>query len=160
MVEKKYFICCLQCLFCVCEIELNPMLILRNIWIKQILNWKIHPRDGFDPRTPRTRKRGIENEDRDRSATTFKSKSTKLKLKIVFAVNLPTCNFLKKRTFSFFFFFFFFVKGWPQSELYFFKWTEHTIQFYNNKFLPPPGIEPRSLGTVSRWLIHYATVPH
>ena len=34
-----------------------------------------------------------------------------------------------------------------------------TYNLYN-KFLPPPGCEPRSLGSVSRWLIHYATVPH
>ena len=27
-------------------------------------------------------------------------------------------------------------------------------------FLPPMGFEPRSLGTVSRWLIHNAMVPH
>ena len=27
-------------------------------------------------------------------------------------------------------------------------------------FHPPPGSEPRSLGTVSSCLIHYATVPH
>ena len=31
---------------------------------------------------------------------------------------------------------------------------------YINKFLPPPGFEPQSLGTVSRWLFHYASVPH
>ena len=36
--------------------------------------------------------------------------------------------------------------------------TYNTI--YNNKFLPPPGLEPRSLGPVSRWLIHYAPVSH
>ena len=47
-------------------------------------------------------------------------------------------------------------KGWPQSELHFLKWTEHTI--YINKFLPPLGFEPRSYDTVSRWLIHYAMV--
>ena len=36
--------------------------------------------------------------------------------------------------------------------------TYNTI--YINKFLPPPGFELRSLGTISRWLIHYASVPH
>ena len=36
--------------------------------------------------------------------------------------------------------------------------TYNTIYF--NKFLPPPGFEPRSLDTVSRWLINYGTVPH
>ena len=36
--------------------------------------------------------------------------------------------------------------------------TYNTI--YINKFLPPPGFEPGSLGTISRWLIHYAMVPH
>ena len=31
---------------------------------------------------------------------------------------------------------------------------------YVSNFLPPPGFELEPLGTVSRWLIHYATVPH
>ena len=36
--------------------------------------------------------------------------------------------------------------------------NEQNIQFTINKFWPPLGLEPGSLGTVSRWLIHYATV--
>ena len=38
--------------------------------------------------------------------------------------------------------------------------NEQNIQFYIYKFLPPPGFEPGSLGTLSTWLIHYVTVPH
>ena len=38
--------------------------------------------------------------------------------------------------------------------------NEQSIQFNINKFLPPPGLEPGSLGKISRWLIHYATVPY
>ena len=50
------------------------------------------------------------------------------------------------------------VQSVDVDQLYFHKWTEHTIYIY--EFLPSPGCEPRTLGTVGRWLIHNATVPH
>ena len=54
----------------------------------------------------------------------------------------------------------FFLKiGSNRSSFYLLRLlTEHINTQLN--FHPPPGFEPGSLGTVSRWLIRYATVPH
>ena len=43
-------------------------------------------------------------------------------------------------------------------KLYLIKRREHTV--YLHKFLPPLGSEPGSCEAVSRWLIHYAVMPH
>ena len=68
----------------------------------------------------------------------------------------PNIFFVLTKAFSLFFFFLSMALiGALFSQM---NRTYNTI--YINKFLPPPGCEPGSLGTVSRWLIHYATVPH
>ena len=62
-------------------------------------------------------------------------------------------------------------QSWEWRRLHMLNWIFYKFQemikdgffekyFYWNRFLPPPEIEPGSLGAISRWLTHYATAPH